>query len=104
VEHISASRRGDRGVDVYARRADAHGEECWVIQCKCWSPRRKVGPSVIRELIGALAAYPPGTRGMVVTTSSFTSGAKELAETNSVRLMDGAGFLKAKSSVADAQS
>ena len=95
VEHVAASRRGDRGVDVYATKRPGDVEESWVIQCKCWSAQRKVGPSVIRELIGALAPYPAGTRGMVVTTSSFTSAAKELAEANAVRLMDGEAFVGA---------
>jgi hypothetical protein len=94
VEHIAASRRGDRGVDVFARKGADLDEVCWIIQCKCWSPSRKVGPDVVRELVGALVPYPPGTRGMIVTTSGFTSGARTEAEARNIRLMDGAEFLQ----------
>jgi hypothetical protein len=58
----------------------------WAIQCKCYAPKRKVGPSVVRELIGALAAYPPGTLGMVVTTSGYSSCAVDLARQSGVTL------------------
>jgi hypothetical protein len=92
VEHVSASKQGDRGVDIYARKGHDLEEVCWVIQCKCWSLKRKVGPHVVRDLLGAIQDYPAGTRGMIVTTSSFTSGAREDALRASIRLMDGSEF------------
>lgn len=93
VEHVAASRRGDRGVDVYAKKGSGLDEVCWVIQCKCWSPARKVGPDVVRELLGALEGYPKETRGMIVTTSTFTAGAITDAARAGVRLMSGEEFL-----------
>ena len=77
VDHVAASRAGDEGVDVFAENRQT--AEAWAIQCKCYAPERKIGPAVVRELIGALAAYPPGTRGMIVSSSSFSSGAIDLA-------------------------
>lgn len=94
VEHVAASRHGDHGVDVLARKGHDLDEVTWVIQCKCNGPKNKVGPRVIRELAGALHAHPRGTRGMVVTTSKFTSGARTLAATENIRLMDGEEFLR----------
>ncbi|HZP12703.1 MAG TPA: restriction endonuclease [Nevskiaceae bacterium] len=90
VEHISAHRRDDRGVDVFAISEDE--AEAWAIQCKCWSPDRPVGPEVVRELMGALSNYPDGTKGMIVTTSRFTPAASAAARDTGVTLMDGDEF------------
>jgi hypothetical protein len=93
VEHVAASRRGDGGVDVYATKGDDLELVRWVIQCKRYAPSRIVGPAIVRELIGTLAEHPRGTRGMIVTTSSFSSEASELAQRFDVRLMDGEEFV-----------
>lgn len=92
VEHVAASKRGDNGVDVYATKGHDLEKVCWIVQCKCWSPGRKVGPDVVRDLTGALDSYPKGTRGMIVTTSQFTSGAVGLSIENGIRLVDGVEF------------
>jgi hypothetical protein len=84
VDHVASARNGDAGVDVFAE--NKAGTEFWAIQCKCYTPKRKIGPTAIRELIGALAGYPPGTRGMMVTTSGYSSGAVELAKQSGVEL------------------
>ncbi len=92
VEHVAASRRGDRGVDVYATKGSDLESVAWVIQCKAFAPRHKVGPNIVRELVGTLAEYPAGTRGMIVTTSDFTRETAALAKRHNVRLMDGKEF------------
>jgi Holliday junction resolvase len=92
VEHVSASRRGDRGVDVYATKGTDLEQVAWVIQCKAFAPRHKVGPNIARELVGTLAEYPQGTRGMIVTTSSFSEETIKLATRHNVRLMHGEEF------------
>ncbi|QDU05709.1 Restriction endonuclease [Gimesia chilikensis] len=92
VEHVAASRRGDNGVDVYATKGVDLEAVHWIIQCKCWNPKRKVSPSVVRELAGTLTRYPSGTRGMIVTTSGFTAGAVQEANDHEIRLMDGEEF------------
>jgi len=92
VEHVAASGRGDRGVDVFATKGHDLEHVAWVIQCKAYSPDHKIGPHVVRELCGTLAEYPQGTRGMVVTTSSFTSETRQLALRHNIRLMAGDEF------------
>ncbi|MEQ8846471.1 restriction endonuclease [Botrimarina sp.] len=92
VEHVAASGLGDHGVDVFATKGIDLDAVQWIVQCKCWKPKRKVSPSVVRELAGTLRRYPQGTRGMIVTTSGFTSGAVEEARLHDIRLMDGAEF------------
>jgi hypothetical protein len=84
VDHVASAKNGDAGVDVFAENRS--GTEFWAIQCKCYAPNRKVGPAAVRELIGALAAYPAGTLGMLVTTSGYSSGAVALAKDFSIEL------------------
>ena len=92
VQHQSVNRNGDGGVDVYAY--EELFDEIWAIQCKCYAAHHSVGPNVIRELYGSLHAYPEGTKGMVITTSSFTAGAIKEAERMGIKLVDGDEFSK----------
>jgi restriction endonuclease Mrr len=94
VHHVAASRSGDKGIDVYASKGHDLEQINWVIQCKCHSPHRHVGPEKVRELLGVLFTMPPGTRGMLITTSAFSSGARELALDHNIRLMDGIEFTR----------
>ena len=93
VVHQAAHRDGDGGVDLFA--VDADGQS-WVVQCKCWSFHRTVGPDVVRELEGAIRLADKGagspSRGMLVTTSTFTSGAVSAASTLGFELIDGRRF------------
>jgi len=99
VEHVAASRHGDGGVDVYATKGADLDRVNWLIQCKCFHPRRRIGPSTIRELEGVLNDYPRGTRGMIVATCCFSTGAKERARTADIRLVDGNEFMQLTTSV-----
>jgi len=90
VQHQSINKNGDGGVDVYAYHEAQ--DEIWAIQCKCYALNRPVGPNVIRELYGSLPRYPEGTRGIVVTTSNFTSGAIEEADSLGIALVNGEEF------------
>lgn len=91
VIHQAASRDGDGGVDLYA--VDTDGQS-WVVQCKCWSSTRPVGPDVVRELAGAIKLADVGaeqsSKGMIMTTSSFTSGAVTSAVEFGFDVVDGA--------------
>lgn len=93
VIHRAAHRDGDGGVDLYA--VDAN-EQSWVVQCKCWAAHREVPLAVIRELSGAIALADEGasrpSRGIVITTSRFSSGAKEVADQLGFVLIDGKEF------------
>jgi len=91
VQHIASSKNGDKGVDVYATKKNKTEYEHWIIQCKCWS--NNVGPNIVRELIGTLSDYPEA-KGMIVTTSKFSSGAKEKAQEVGIELIDGEIFFK----------
>ena len=84
----------DGGVDVIL--CDAGGKTVGV-QVKRW--RDKIGVAQIRELLGALVlgGY---TRGIFVTTSRFTKGAKRAAEVSRetstpIELIDSERFLEA---------
>lgn len=91
VEHQAARRDGDGGVDLYAVDAT---HQTWLVQCKCWAAHRPVGPDVIRELEGAIHLADSGTtstsKGMVITTSTFTAGAITAAAALNFELVDGA--------------
>lgn len=93
VIHQAAQRDGDGGVDLFAVDKDGNS---WVVQCKCWAPHRPVGPDVVRELVGAITSADRGSerssRGMIITTSTFTSGAASEAITQDFRIVDGATF------------
>lgn len=95
VRHQAVHRDGDGGVDLYATDVDGHG---FVVQCKCWGLHRPVGPEVIRELFGAIALADAGasmaSRGIIITTSQFTSGAREAAEQFGFELIDGPSFVR----------
>lgn len=77
---------------MYATKGVDLDSVSWIIQCKCCSPKRKVGPAIVRELVGTLQQYPAGTRGMIVTTNGFSPEAMHLAAESGVRLMDGVEF------------
>lgn len=83
-----------QGVDLYATKGVDLEAVNWVIQCKCYNLGHIIGPEKVRELHGVVAMYPAGTRGMMVTTSTFTSGTRELAAELNIRLMDGAEFAR----------
>lgn len=93
VRHQAAQRDGDGGIDLYATDTDGQG---WVVQCKCWGLHRPVGPEVVRELHGAIAQADTGgtisSRGILITTSRFTSGAAELANSFGYECIDGTTF------------
>jgi hypothetical protein len=93
VIHQAASRDGDGGVDLYA--TDVSGAP-YVVQCKCWAADRPVGPDVVRELAGAIQLVGAGSavtpKGVLVTSSTFTSGAVEAAIALGFELVDGARF------------
>jgi Restriction endonuclease len=91
VIHQAVNRDGDGGVDLFATDSS---EQTYVVQCKCYSANRPVGPEVVRELVGAIALADQGakgtSRGILMTTSTFTSGAVTAALTLGFEIIDGA--------------
>lgn len=72
---------GDQGIDVLAKK----GKTTIAIQAKCYS--KPVGNHAIMEAVAG-AKYYNADKIMVVTNSTFTRSARELAESNNVILWD----------------
>ncbi|CAG8515745.1 17807_t:CDS:2 [Gigaspora rosea] len=66
VVEVLRSKGNDGGVDV---RGELFGMP-FVVQCKNWESQQ-IGPSIVRELIGALDLYPRSTIGIVVIPSKI---------------------------------
>lgn len=90
VIHRAAHRDPDGGVDLFA--VDEKGQ-AWVVQCKCWAVHRDITPAIIRELMGAMEVASAGSSskcaGMVLTTSRFSSGGRQLAHEQGIEIVDG---------------
>jgi restriction system protein len=80
-------RSGDGGIDGVIRE-DTLGLDAIYVQAKKWAPTRGVGPREIREFLGALQDVE-ATKGIFITTSSFSAEARELAHRRRVVLIDG---------------
>lgn len=76
---ILTPKRGDHGVDIIATRADL-GQLRFLDQVKAYRRDRLVGPDDIREMLGVLAMHQNATKGIITTTSGFSSGAIAAAE------------------------
>jgi len=76
----------DYGIDVFAHPQDRNKME--VIQAKRNKPGNNVGGPTVQKTIGAREQYD-ATKAVVVTTSSFTSNAKTVAQQADVELIDG---------------
>lgn len=73
---------GDQGADILARR---HGRT-YAIQCKLY--QKPVGNAAVQEAFAGRQYYGCD-RGMVMTNSTFTKGARELAERTETELWEG---------------
>lgn len=77
----------DGGVDVIARK----GSEIFLVQCKQWRATQ-VGVSVVRELLGMMAAFG-ATGAFVVSTGAFSNDAKALGDGRNIELIDANNLL-----------
>jgi hypothetical protein len=75
----------DGGVDIYAVEHHALGESLYVIECKRYKAHRRVGVEPVRGLY-AVTEAKRATRGILVTTSSFTDSAVAFASPLEYRL------------------
>ena len=89
VDHVSASRNGDGGIDIQASK----GFENLLIQCKYW--KNPVGLNVVREMMGTLITFPAASRGVIITSSELTIPAKELAVDHNIMFVENVCFDKA---------
>jgi restriction system protein len=77
----------DHGVDIFARRYSATGEETLLIQCK-HKIGGTVGEAAVRDLIGALQIYHQANAAHLVTSGSFSTAAITLANQHRIHLVD----------------
>lgn len=73
---------GDYGVDITAHK---YGKK-YAVQCKYYT--QPVGVAAVQEVVAGRAYYGCD-RAMVVTNSTYTTAAKELAKCNNVTLLEG---------------
>ncbi|MBW2986725.1 restriction endonuclease, partial [Candidatus Woesearchaeota archaeon] len=77
---------GDQGADLIIERFG----QTWIVQAKNYN-ESIVDNSAIQEAVGAIKYYK-ADNAIVVTTSTFTKSAKELANANDVKLINGHGL------------
>jgi len=86
---VTTSRTGDGGVDVKAVNPDPIAGGKVVVQCKRYAIGNAVGVSTVREFYGVIT-HEGATRGLLITTSSFTKDAAAFAEGKRLALLNGA--------------
>ena len=64
----------DGGKDLLVSSSSIIGDQLYLVECKRYSPKRRVGVSVVREIYGTVS-QSEATAGIIVTTSSFTKDA-----------------------------
>lgn len=88
---------GDGGIDIIAVNNEPITKGKYIIQCKDW--RNPVGEPVVRDLYGTMVSER-ANKGILITTSTFTTAALKFAEDKPLELLDGSKYqaLKAKHS------
>lgn len=94
---------GDGGIDIIAHSKEHITGGKYIIQCKDWS--KPVGEPPVRDLFGVVTAES-ANKGILITTSTFTSPAINFAAGKPLELIDGAKFsqLLAKYSLGSIQN
>lgn len=77
---------GDGGIDIIAFQEQPLLRGKYVIQCKDWT--NPVGEPVLRDLLGVVTAED-AVKGILITSGSFTDGARRFAEGRRLDLIDG---------------
>ena len=79
---------GDGGIDIVAYNHQPFLEGKYIIQCKRWNTNSKIGEPTLRDLYGVITSER-ANKGILVTTSYFTSSAIDFAEDKPIELIDG---------------
>lgn len=87
-ESVVTKQSADGGVDVVAVNNGVIFRGKYLVQCKRYNPKNKVTRPEIIAFFGRIASEP-GAKGIFVTSSSFTRGAKEFAQATGINLIDG---------------
>ena len=82
------------GADVIAHKDNIK----YVIQAKFYNG--SVGNKAVQEVVASIGMYN-ADKGIVVTNSTFTSSAVELAQANNIELIDGEKIEKFKKIIID---
>ena len=77
----------DGGVDILAERSVPFGKELMIVQCKRNREDRKVEESTVKQLYTDIAIRD-ASRGLIVTTSDFTRGARKFMEMYKYKIDD----------------
>ena len=64
----------DGGKDLLVSSSSIIGDQLYLVECKRYSPERRVGVSVVREIYGTVC-QSEATAGIIITTSLFTKDA-----------------------------
>ena len=80
--------RADGGIDLVAVNKTPFVGGRVAIQAKRYAPHHKVDIAAVREIIGSISQRE-FTKGIIITTSGFTSAARQEAERLGVELYDG---------------
>ena len=78
---------GDGGIDIVAYLDKPIIGGRYLIQCKRFA-ESLIGAPVVREFYGAVVADRKAVKGILITTSGFTTQAREFAETLHIELID----------------
>ena len=84
--------RADGGIDLVAVNKTPFVGGRVAIQAKRYAPHNKVDIAAVREIIGSISQRE-FTKGIIITTSSFTSAARQEAERLGVELYEGERLL-----------
>lgn len=80
---------GDGGIDIIANLEKPIIGGRYLIQCKRFDTETQIGAPMIREFYGALVADGKALKGIFVTTSRFTTQARDFAHSLPLELIDG---------------
>ena len=84
--------RGDGGIDVVAVNKKEFTGGRVAIQAKCYAPGHKVPVAEVREMIGSISQRE-FHKGIIITTSSYTSAARDEAARLGIELYEGERLL-----------
>jgi restriction system protein len=80
----------DGGIDVKLFKIDST-QPVAIVQCKAWNAS-SVGVKEVRELLGVMT-HEKVSRGIFITTGTYTKDALNFCAANPIQLLDGTGFL-----------
>ena len=80
---------GDGGIDIVATLDRPLIGGRYLIQCKRFAPDNLVGAATVRDFYGAVTADRQAVKGILITTSGFTSQALAFAQQLPIELIGG---------------